>query len=192
MPLDSRARITCLTCHEAPESSDSPDHADLGLKRSLQRPSGIEFCAKCHTKMGGTLLEVSHWRSSARAHLGSINPQSERFQTFEQRIGGIDAESRACLSCHDNISVTIPLPNETARQKQERRKTMSDHPIGMDYQYAALRKNRRYNSLLTDQQIRLFDGRLGCGSCHSPYSQLKDNLVMPNIRGALCRRCHNM
>ncbi|MHC4686446.1 MAG: hypothetical protein ACYTEW_19360 [Planctomycetota bacterium] len=192
MPLDSHSRITCLTCHEVPEFSGGPDRADVGLEHSLQRPSGVEFCAKCHMKMGGTLLEQSHWRFSARAHLGPMNPQAVPFQTSEQRISGIDTESRMCLTCHDNISVTIPFPNEIARQKRARWKTISDHPIGMDYQYTALRKNRRYNFPLTDRQFRLFDGKLGCGSCHSPYSKLKDNLVMLNIRGALCRRCHNM
>jgi predicted CXXCH cytochrome family protein len=40
-------------------------------------------------------------------------------------------------------------------------------------------------------QIRLFDGRLGCGSCHSLYSQQQKKLVMSNQNGKLCIKCHN-
>ena len=191
MPLDRHSRITCLTCHDRPKSSGTLRDIDGGPKRLLRKPAGIQFCSTCHMKIGGSMLEQSHWRFSSRAHLGSINTQTHQSENSERFIGGIDTESRMCLSCHENITVTIPADSETPNQKWVRRKGQKDHPIGMDYGRTALRKIGRYKFPLTDERIRLFKGKLGCGSCHSPYSRIKNNLVKPNLRGALCRTCHS-
>jgi predicted CXXCH cytochrome family protein len=193
MPLDSRSRITCLTCHDRATSAGNLRDADSKEERFLRRPRGIEFCGTCHMKMSGTMSEQSHWRLSAHAHLGSINPQATASEETKLFAGGIDTESRMCLSCHEDITVTIPSLYETNRQKRARWKRMSDHPIGMDYQHAATRKSGRYKyPLIGQNRIRLFAGKLGCGSCHSPYSRLKKNLVMSNLRSALCLTCHNL
>jgi predicted CXXCH cytochrome family protein len=192
MPLDSNSSITCLTCHSVPQTSGSANYADLGLDRSLRRPSGIQFCAECHMRRGGSRSQQSHWQFSARAHLGSVDTQTQQVQGFEPLTGQIDTESRTCLSCHDDITVTIPSHNETIRQKRARWKRMADHPIGMNYEHVATRQIRRYILPLTNHRLRLFNGRVGCGSCHSPYSPLDKNLIMRNQRSALCRQCHNM
>jgi len=192
MPLDSHSRITCLTCHDSSEPAYDLSDTDSSRKRLLHRPTDIQFCSTCHMKMGGSALEQVHWRFSTRAHLGSINPQTALSDSSERFVGGIDTESRTCLSCHEDITVTMPADNETVRQKKARWKNMSDHPIGMDYQYTAMRKFGSYNFPLTgDQRIRLFNGRLGCGSCHSLYARMENNLVVRNERSALCRKCHN-
>lgn len=191
MPLDNHSHITCLTCHNEPNSLDNPNCTDIGPERSLRRPTGMQFCSTCHVKMGDTMLEQSHWQFSTRAHLGSINPQAASSGDSKQLIGDIDTESRMCLTCHEDITVTIPAYNETLQQKRARWRKMKDHPIGIDYEHTALRKISRYNFPLINERIRLFNGKLGCGSCHSPYSQIKNNLVNPNLRGALCRMCHN-
>lgn len=190
MPLDSHLRITCLTCHDKTNSSEDTIHNSDHQSRLLYRPAGMQFCNKCHAKMGGTLLQQSHWRFSTRAHLSPINSQSPILRDYTQAIGGIDTESRTCLSCHDEVSVTIPADHETPQQRKLRWRNMSDHPIGMSYDRAALRRPGHYRYPLLDRQIRLFNDRVGCGSCHSPYVQTKNNLVAPQERGVMCRRCH--
>lgn len=189
IPLDNNSRITCLTCHDDSQSSDDLGYPDSSEDRLLRRPAGVQFCSTCHTQMGGTVLEQSHWWFSTRAHLGSKNLQST---PPEELRGDIDAESRICLSCHEDISVVIPPYDETVRQKKLRWKNMSDHPIGMDYGHIALRKPGSYKfPLFDDEGIRLFNGRVGCGSCHSLYSQMRKNLVARYERGILCKKCHN-
>ena len=188
MPLDRNSRITCLTCHDKPGSSDNTDE---GRERSLHLPQGVKFCSACHTRMGGTLVKQSHWQFSTRAHLISKKsrfPEPANFQSFS---GNIDPESRSCLSCHDNVTVTIPPQNETTRQKKRRWRKMTDHPIGMEYRSVALRKMNGYKFPLMGDKIRLFNGRVGCGSCHSLYAQTKNNLIDRYERGVLCRGCHN-
>jgi hypothetical protein len=144
-------------------------------------------------EMGDTLLQQAHWQFSTRAHLGSINPQLP-FSVGDPDpfFGGLDAESRTCLSCHEGVYITIPTDHETLEQKARRWQNMSDHPIGMDYQQVAMRKTRNYNFPLADgRKIRLFDGQVGCGSCHSLYAKTRNHLVMPQEKGVLCRNCHN-
>ncbi len=188
MPLDRDLRITCLTCHDKPGASDNTDE---GRERSLHLPQGIRFCGACHTRLGGTLVKQSHWQFSTRAHLNSKKSRFPEPANFQHFSGDIDPESRMCLSCHDNITVTIPPQNETTQQRKRRRKRMKDHPIGMDYGRTALRKIGRYKFPLTNERIRLFKDKLGCGSCHSLYAKTKNNLIERYQRGVLCRTCHN-
>jgi predicted CXXCH cytochrome family protein len=191
MPLDSAGRITCLTCHYKPSSSGASTDIDESQDRTLYKPQGLQFCASCHAKMNTTFQQDSHWQFSASAHLGLINP-SQLSTPARQRIGGIDTESYMCLSCHDEVTVTIPLERETRQQKVSRWRNMRDHPIGMDYSRVALLKSRQYRYPLLNDRIRLFDGRMGCGSCHSIYSDEKKFLVQSNYRSALCRQCHDL
>ena len=192
MPLDSHSRITCLTCHNKPQTSPDNSYIDSGQERLLQIPQSRQFCSTCHVQMDNNLIEQSHWQFSTRAHLGgSMKQQSPTYNSNIQTVGGIDAESRTCLGCHDNISVSIPADNETPQQKRIRWKSMKDHPIGMSYDIKATQQLNRYQYPLLDERVRLFDGRVGCGSCHSLYAQSKNNLIAANEGTILCRKCHN-
>ncbi|MHC4293642.1 MAG: cytochrome c3 family protein [Planctomycetota bacterium] len=44
--------------------------------------------------------------------------------------------------------------------------------------------------MIGNQRIRLFNDRVGCGSCHSLYAQTEKNLVDRYEMGVLCRQCH--
>jgi len=43
-----------------------------------------------------------------------------------------------------------------------------------------------------EQEIRLFEGRIGCGTCHDPFSKLPKQLVMSNKGSRICLACHDM
>ncbi len=183
-----RGEITCLTCH----GSEQAAGADNGEERSLHTPDeGI--CQSCHGRLAGSLKQRSHCKFSTKAHLVNLTPGNVSDKTSGGlTASGIDSESRDCVTCHDEISITIPGFNESRREKAERYKNMSDHPIGMDYQQN-LSVNRMYFNELSGEgdKIRLFDGKIGCGSCHSLYSQTASNLVIEYKGAKLCRTCHN-
>ena len=43
-----------------------------------------------------------------------------------------------------------------------------------------------------DKRIRLFNGKVGCGSCHNPYSKNAKFLVIETEGGRLCLSCHEV
>lgn len=187
LPLDAFNRMTCLTCHDQQASNTQNRSKD----RSLQVPNSMEFCASCHSQMSGTEKERSHWQFSSQAHLGSINPNPSSPSTV-MVSGLLDAESQSCLSCHEGITATIS-GGIGISQHTGRLDIMANHPIGMRYSGVVSRNALKYNMLPgNDQHIRLFDGKMGCGSCHSPYSTIKKILVQDNTESRLCFECHNM
>jgi len=187
MRLDSFNRITCLTCHDLPSSNS----LSLSKDRPLHVPDGMDFCSSCHSQMSGTSKEQSHWQFSTKAHLESIGPHTSSPNT-ELPSGLLDPESQSCLSCHEGITATVSggvgTPGHSGRLDMT-----ANHPIGMSYSGVAGANALRYNRLSSvNLDIRLFDGKMGCGSCHSLYSGLQKNLVQDNTGSRLCFECHNM
>lgn len=195
MPLSKSSTVNCLTCH---------DEIGFGQETNvtpyfLRRPAGQLFCASCHQKLGKTIKEKTHWQFSTRAHLKTNEKREEMTTDFTESglvIGTekIDPESLNCLSCHEEITPSIPDDHETRRQKYNRWKTMSSHPIGMDFEQKKMDNRRAYlkNRMTLDPQIRFVDGRVGCISCHNMYNTTsKMNLSVRYEKGELCRQCHN-
>jgi predicted CXXCH cytochrome family protein len=109
---------------------------------------------------------------------------------------GLDEESQTCLSCHDGTVATgIGVGGDEVPGVHA-----GSHPVGVAYVDGALPGIKKpgggggYGQLRAatglDSRIRLFSGQVGCGSCHSPYSQEQKLLVMSNYRSALCMNCH--
>jgi hypothetical protein len=191
MALDKQSRLTCLTCHNSPNRSNSFQPPTQRPQRMLYKPEGRQFCAKCHLRMSAGLKAKSHWQFSTRAHLIPENSQSRGHIDSGQFAGRIDSESRTCLSCHDDIFAVIPAYGSTTRRSTRFGRNGSDHPIGIDYAQAVSRRPGRLSFVpMTDERIRLFEGKVGCGSCHSLYAKTKNALVEPFDRDILCKKCH--
>ena len=178
LPLEA-GLVTCVTCHrdDAASHGASRDLHD-GFLRS--KAVGKAQCAQCHQRLDGT-ANRAHAISLGRAHLG-VDKQAAL--SFGQPTGdrAIEQESRTCMSCHDG-SVAKDLG--------------VGHPVGVSYEDPFRRSERRRRLSLTpahrlDPRVRLFDGQVGCGSCHSPYAGHKKMLVIPNDRGGLCKSCHGL
>jgi hypothetical protein len=190
MPLDQNSRMTCLTCHEAGSPSGDGGGGGDSSERTLSIQPDSQLCAQCHSAMGGDEKKRSHWQFSSKAHLGEINPQSTSAPTV-QFVGNIDIESQTCVGCHEDVSVTVPGINETYQQKKARWRGMKDHAIGMEYASVVAREARRFRHPSTNSgKIRLFDGKVGCGSCHSLYAQGGSHLVVTDKDSELCSQCH--
>lgn len=194
MPLDRNSRITCLTCHSQPAKSTNSYSSDLKQGPFLRTRKNSQLCASCHEKIPGNMKQQAHWQFSGMAHLADINPASDgsTVDNFSISNGNVDEESNACLGCHNDKTVTIVPFNETVAQKRARWERMTDHPIGMEYRQVATQKRTKYpyHYPIANANIRLFDGKVGCGSCHSLYATDKNNLVRGDDHNALCRDCH--
>jgi len=186
LPLDAGGRMDCLTCHLEPQGGPQGPHAE-GVEALLRRPAG-ELCASCHVAGAETSQALRHGLFLGRAHLaGGDRPGSGR--------PGLDELSRSCLACHDGSAAPSAGVKERAWGGSLGRGTLDvfgEHPVGVEYdpfppggRPAGLRHEASLPSA-----VRLSDGKVGCGSCHSLYSALPALMAMDNRRGALCLSCH--
>lgn len=180
MPLDWKGEMTCLTCHTAHKRGFGGFH--------LRTPAtGVGFCVLCH----GDLDEQLHKVSVGSAHVGEASTQSAAgWEPFE----GLDDLSLRCLACHDAITAKDSLVENLSIKRDIFHNSNSigvSHPIGVSY-FETRRKYRgAYRPVeKLPKQIKLFNGIVGCATCHNPYSKRHDELVMSNEGSALCLGCH--
>ncbi len=161
--------VDCVTCHEAPAS-----HATTFAKVGV-RGGSTALCGQCHS--AGE--QLSHASSGMPAHLKSIS-------TKVLGIGGMDAESRSCLSCHDGAMASAGDVRMLGLD------TESTHPLGTKARQDAPSSSdtRLVDVAGVDGRVRLFGKAVGCGSCHSPYARAGRLLVMSNSKSRLCLSCH--
>lgn len=125
-----------------------------------------------------------HGLLTGRAHLNTRSAEEV------DRGYGLDRESTLCLSCHDGGMASSAGVRVVTRPGALQRGIGLDltnmHPVGVRYtQGVEMRSVRNL-----PPEVRLFAGRVGCGSCHSVYSGL-EMMLSAEIRGsALCLTCH--
>lgn len=175
MPL-SMGLLTCNTCHNV--------HADrftgFGEKSYyLRRPyGGREFCISCHED---NPIPSGHKRTLDIAHMG------RKFRVTDENQP-LDGLSLGCIGCHDG---TVAGNVDYVVGAGSWRHIEGSHPIGVDYNESRMKAGGLAPLSRVDKRIRLFDGRLGCGTCHDPYSGLPGQLVMENVKSRLCTQCHD-
>ncbi len=170
-PLDWAGRLTCSTCHDI--------HGNNAQLLRVEKP-GRAFCHSCHKG----LIE-KHGGTDQPAHSGrSVNTMG--FEVIEPSAP-IDKLSKECLGCHDSI-LGSAADTRIGSGIWNHGNGVS-HPIGTDYMKAYRKGRLKHPSSITPA-IRLFNGRLGCGSCHNMYSRERKHLVISNKGSALCLSCH--
>lgn len=184
MPLSRYGTIMCATCHDIHSDYETP----YGLPSHFLRrqETGKAFCKICH----GDLSELS---AGHKASLGEAHFRSQYIVSGSSRE--LDPMSRNCISCHDGTyatSVTIQA-GAWRHGRDFMRHDQGSHPVGVDYE--AARFNRGSKTDLrpidtVDRRIRFFQGTVGCGSCHDPYSTIPKKLVMSDVNSKLCFSCH--
>ncbi|USN99291.1 MAG: hypothetical protein H6810_01030 [Phycisphaeraceae bacterium] len=182
-------RLTCQTCHDgdsAATHSRARDSHDPMLRSAFE---GRAFCAECHE---------SSPMSSGMGHAGAVGAAhparkaDRRERSGGSFAGGLDPESASCLECHDGMTA-MAAGGGHGGGLGGGRGLNNEHPIGVPYQSGrgARGMARMVNAASLDKRIRLFNGNIGCGSCHSVYSPIDHKLVMSNLRSALCLSCHD-
>lgn len=178
LPLHA-GRLTCTTCHDVQRSGSVAFlRGDAGL-------GAIGWCGQCHDPGTARVADV-HALAMPRAHYGA---SSHRFASIGATPAGPDAESTTCLACHDDNLASGGRIRIGSGRPFGGSMLGGNHPIGV------LQAPRGIGDHIVqphelDPAIRLYDGRVGCGSCHSPYAPHEDLLVMSNDRSRLCLNCH--
>jgi predicted CXXCH cytochrome family protein len=187
-PLSPAGTITCATCHDAHTDQETPTGKKSFFLRRYEK--GKTFCDICHGN--ADTLATGHEAVFREAHFDS------KYIVSDDLNLEIDSMSRNCLSCHDgSVGSSVSLNAGSWRHSQDFMEHDSGgmHPIGMRYRdivgknkKAALKKLES-----VDKRIRFFDdGKVGCGSCHDPYSSIPKQLVIEDTGSRLCLACHQM
>jgi len=172
-------QLTCLTCHNVHKENNSAlSQRELkGLLRG--HAQGRAFCATCHEDryLGA---DWGHNLSVTYAHMSD--------QLIQSKVGAqLDKFSVECLSCHDGVISTSG--GGEVRSGEFRHGIGLSHPIGVKYPSMSAKNDFVPVSMLPEE-AKLFDGNMGCLTCHNPYGGRKSLLIMENRRSALCFACH--
>lgn len=172
MPLVD-GRFVCITCHYTHPGKETNFPEDNHLLRRLSK--GIYFCMTCHEIDKDKHIVVEN-----------IHPGTYRVKDHSTRI---DSMSLTCIECHDSY-INSPVGFLGAGSWSHFQKNFR-HPIGIEYDRVSVRNSRNFNpSNMLSKEVRLYDGKIGCGTCHTIYSKERNMLVMDNLRSKLCFQCH--
>ncbi len=188
MPLSQNGTITCATCHDV--HSDATTRFGSKSHFLRRQESGKAFCDICHL----------HSPSRFNGHEPVFSSAHFTSKYISTGFGSkIDAMSRDCISCHDgSIGSSVELKSGSWRHQENFLDFDKGgmHPIGMSYEKSRMKVQKAALKpiFMVDKRIRFFgpEKKIGCGSCHNPFSRKKNKLVMSNVRSKLCLACHGM
>lgn len=173
--LDWAGKMTCATCH------DPHSEADNQYLRTEAR--GRDFCALCHKDF--LPLQDPHVGTVSIAHL-----KSGVYESDSPLAQVLDPISMECLSCHDGVIASDAAYKIVGGDAVTYERDGLSHPIGMDYRESAMQDRELRDVGSLSPYIALYDGKVGCASCHNPYSSQHRMLTMNNYGSALCLECH--
>lgn len=172
MPLID-GMLTCITCHYVhPKKKRQLVEKHYFLRRLVRGPL---FCSICHD------IDNKGHLVSGKLHTGTY-----KVTDWTSRIDRISLE---CIECHDTYI------NEKSDFDGvgiwDHRGSKLSHPIGVTMTGMGMKKIKDYRPAnMLPEEVKLFDGKVGCGTCHSIYSKKKNMLVMDNRGSKLCLECH--
>ncbi|MBN1956896.1 MAG: hypothetical protein JXQ81_03260 [Desulfuromonadales bacterium] len=173
--LDWSGKMTCVTCHDP--------HASAANQYLRTEARGRDFCSLCHRG----LMPMQD------PHLGTVSIAHSKSGVYHENAAMtqiLDRVSLECLSCHDGVIASDASYKIVGEDALTYQRDGLSHPIGMDYRRATL-KDRELRPVETlSPYIALYDGKVGCASCHNPYSSQHRMLTMNNSGSALCLECH--
>ncbi|HEY3347249.1 MAG TPA: cytochrome c3 family protein [Nitrospirota bacterium] len=201
MPLDEQGRMTCITCHDIHKPNRNPltGEKTFFLRREVL---GKNFCISCHTtdkaldkirlasidpkSLKGLGIKISHSPVMDRGH---------GFAHFEvlDNSEELDNLSLACLDCHDDEAKGKKTTIGMGRWRHASEGIGLSHPIGMDYRRSTMDFKDLVPDNELDKRIKLFNGKLGCCTCHNPYIPGNGESLVIGTKESyqdLCFACH--
>lgn len=113
-------------------------------------------------------------------------PYVVKGKTFE-----LDKMTINCLECHYEM-LTIERKGGVDILDKNFHSTLGKHAIGLNYHELVLQDPKTYHKPDPDKTNIVFvGGKLGCVSCHSPFSTLPFHLNALEKDNALCKECHS-
>jgi predicted CXXCH cytochrome family protein len=176
LPL-SNGKITCNTCHNV---HDKERTSVFGGKSYFLRraAAGREFCVACHEVGSG---KSRYMEVVAAAHIGN------RYKVTEASAL-LDPMSLDCIGCHDG---SLGKVAEYRIGQGVWDHNQGSHPVGVDYREGRMKRGQLRPLSSVSRKLRLFNGKIGCGTCHDLYSRNPAMLAMSNEGSRMCLSCHD-
>jgi len=165
--------FTCVSCHDVHQGKRKAGReAAYFLRRNV---SGKPFCLICH--------DVDD-----KGHLFMGTTHSGAFKVNDNR-GRIDATTLLCIECHDDRIDS--MDKQLGAGSWNHFSSRLEHPIGSDYRQKYNKQPKAFTPpALLNPKIQMFDGKIGCGTCHDRFSGQRYMLAMNNQGSRLCFSCH--
>ena len=118
-------------------------------------------------------------------------PPDSAFTTREDATLGY--ESLTCLGCHDGQTALDSFGGASGSTVMTGRAVVgrdlsNDHPAGVAYPTG----DSRYKSAaIAGRDVRLFNGKVECASCHDAHNDSYGNFLRIDTR-RLCQICHDL
>ena len=101
--------------------------------------------------------------------------------------------SDKCLGCHDGIIASDSHMSPGESSSFQGPFIGMSHPVAINYSPTYNKNPARYiHPQSISPEIRLFDDKIECLSCHNKDSNIDHYLVMNNRGSRLCLSCHNL
>ena len=184
LPLDASGRLACTTCHEV-----AP-----GGATKLRRAQDMErLCQACHASQRLSAGRLSHALLIGSAHGAAVRAAGVSGVAHDAES---DSRSLQCLECHDGSVASsdgLMVGAAAAHAAKPAGASLGQtHPVGVMYNDRFSVGEFKPAASLERGVVRLIEGRVGCTSCHSPFSRREKLLVMSNRGSGLCLSCHRM
>lgn len=178
---DLDKKLSCATCH-AP-------HADAGgtnLYALRGSATGTDFCRRCHSDE--VTAAGRHLAASFLAHpqTGTAT-QTSGTLALASSTEELDPISAGCVNCHDGSGG----PHAGFCLLLQKREGCGGHIIGASYADLAADNPELHSVSQVMEKLSLYEGKIGCATCHNIYSHVGPMLAVDNSGSALCRICHN-
>lgn len=109
---------------------------------------------------------------------------------FSGKTFYLDKQTIGCLECHGEMLAVEKFHGKDILDKNFH-STQGKHAIGLDYHDMVLKDSSTYSKPDPEKTNIIFiGGKLGCLSCHNPFSNLPFHLNVTEEKGALCKECH--
>ena len=220
-------RLMSFLCVVVVAVSFSLSQSVVGSKHDLSTGGGItnksttesQVCIFCHTPHQKTVTATPLWNKTLSATTTYGTYTSSTLNATVADIGGGNAVSNLCMSCHDGTVAVNSLGNPSGasnptmgsgteldatgkiaagRDANIGTSLTNDHPINFTYDAALATAD---GGLVTPtsasyvdaaHSVPLYSAKVQCASCHNPHSNANTSFLrMSNSGSALCVKCHS-